>query len=220
MLRSCYEEIRQTGWQTVLCDQIGESSVSALTPYVYLPGKGRVILAVPHSLVHRRGDMQKRAEEESALLALTLHRICGVGIFVRSNGEEDPNFDRQSSYRDALADIMRQSNCRMLLDLHEMHAARPATLCIGTGHGQNLCGRGELPALLQASALDCGISPVTFDTPFAADLPETVSADLSRRTGIPCIQLEFSTRLLYPAYPDYAPERAILFLKKAVEMSL
>lgn len=220
MLRRCFEEIRRIGWQTVLRGEIGISAERNLPPHVYLPGTGSVLLSVPHALIHRRGDLQKRAEEECAVLALTLHRVCGVGVFIRSGGDEDPNFERHSLYRDALADTVRGAGCRMLLDLHEMHSARPAALCIGTGYGRNLRGKSELPDTLREAALACGIAPVSLDTPFAALRPETVSADLAERTGIPCVQLEFSSRLLYPAYPDYAPERAILFLQKAVEMSL
>ncbi len=184
--------------------------------FVLLPGRGTVMLSAPHAVVQTRNGGLKQAERYTGMLCLLLNRRYGVPcIYKAHHMRDDANHDAQSPYRDALCEQIQHSGARCVLDLHQLAPRRPMALCIGTGHGRNLCGLTAAPEQIRQIFERHALTPVTVDDPFSASAPYTVSATVAR-LGVPALQLELNTRFLLEGYPDEQFENVLAALHEAV----
>lgn len=162
-----------------------------------LSGKGPVMLSAPHAVVQTRNGRIKQAERYTGMLCRLIHQHTGCScIYKARHMQDDANYDEQSPYRDALCAYIKQHPVSYLLDLHQLAPSRSMDLCIGTGHGSNLCGCDKAPEVIIKAFAARGFEHITVDDPFSASGKHTVSASVAAACGITTVQLELNTRLL------------------------
>lgn len=169
-----------------------------------MDGVGKVMVSAPHSVEQTRNGRIKYGEFQTGVLARVLHDTlnCPV-IFKTYNCGDDANYDEVSPYKEALCEYVDQHRIGFLLDLHQLAPWRKENVDIGTGFGNNISGFPEALPIVYNRFLLKNISELTVDHPFDASFPYTVSAYVSSKCGIPCIQIELNTRLLCEDYEDY-----------------
>ena len=82
--------------------------------------------------------------------------------------DDDPNNSSNSPYRDALATYVKETGAVAVVDLHQMVTTYEMLIELGTGRGENICGREGLVRGVVACFVDRGIVPVDVDSLFAA----------------------------------------------------
>lgn len=189
---------------------IGEVMLSGNPPYRFLPGSRGVIFSAPHSVVHVRGGRLKAAELDTGTMARLLNSRHGFPVLYKTGDvDDDPNNSSNSPYRDALATYVKETGAVAVVDLHQMVTIYEMLIELGTGRGENICGREGLVRGVVACFVDRGIVPVDVDSLFAASGSNTVSADISHRCGIPCFQVEMNSRLFLPRCAEYAEDETL-----------
>ncbi len=177
-------------------------------PFLIKPGTIPVMVSAPHSVKQTRNGKTKSAEYETGTLALLLNEQGHCPCIVKTrNSNDDANFDAVSTYKDALAEYIRENDIRYLIDLHQMAITRGELIDIGTGRGRNIHGRTGLAEEIKRLFLQQGIPSVNIDSVFRALNKNTVSATISRTCHIPCFQIEMNSRLLRTEYPAYCFEK-------------
>lgn len=179
------------------------SPLHAEDPLVIAPDAGRgsglaphVLVSAPHSAPHERGDRLLPPEYGTGALAVMLARTLGCAALCKTAQAGDANWDAESPYRDRACELVREHGIRALIDLHQMRAERPQSFEVGSGHGANVLGRRDLVDTVAGGLEAAELGPVVVDGLFSASKPVTVSASVSRRCQIPCIQIEINSGLV------------------------
>ncbi len=172
--------------------------------FVLLEGTCPVMLSAPHAVEHVREGKVRYQEPQTADLAKALHaRLDCPIIYKTANEGDDANYDAVSPYKQVLAEYIREKDIQLLLDLHQMAGFRQEQICIGTGRFANIsdkCFVERCVEIFQAK----GLKHVSVDAPFAATYPYTVSSQIHRECGVPCIQIEVNSNLLMEGQKEYA----------------
>lgn len=170
-----------------------------------LTGRVPVLVSAPHATRHWRRSAWKREDEYTAAIAHWLHDTAGVhALYPTTRITPDPHDDAdRGHYKALLADLVREHEIRLVLDLHGARGDRDFALALGTIHGQT-CPPYE-PVIVDAFAaegfrLDSG--GTSLDR-LALNLPRyaggtrmpTVTRYVWRRLGIPAAQLEINAWL-------------------------
>ena len=164
-----------------------------------LHGTGCVMISAPHSVEQTRNGAIKFAEPQTGVLARMLHDSLGCPVIYQTkNCGDDANYDMESPYKQALADYVRQNGIRFVLDLHQLARTRDVQINIGTGRYKNVSDQRQIDAAVAVFETR-GIGKILIDTPFAAACPNTVSSYISTACGIPCMQIEMHSLLLWPS---------------------
>ena len=102
-------------------------------------GQGAVIISAPHSTEQTRNGKMKYAEPQTGALAQLLHDKLGCHVIYKTkNCNDDANFDKVSSYKQALCDYVKDKKIAFLLDLHQLSPTRRVGVNIGTGKYKNI----------------------------------------------------------------------------------
>ncbi|QQE80323.1 hypothetical protein [Alicyclobacillus sp. SO9] len=97
-----------------------------------------VIVSASHAVSQWREDKIKRGEFRTGPISLWLHQTTNChAIYKTKNKMDDANFDKRSTYRDALIQHIQANSVQYLLDLHMMHPSRHSGIDIGTANGRN-----------------------------------------------------------------------------------
>ena len=168
-----------------------------------LKGNGVVMVSAPHSAEQLRKGRKKYGEYLTGVLVNMIHdRIDCPIIFKTKNCSDDANFDEKCRYKRKLSRFVKKNGIRYLIDLHQMNTEREELIDIGTGYGKNVEADPGFVEKVMSCFTEKGVDGVFVDEPFAAIHPFTVSSYISRECGIPCIQIEFNTRLLSKRYKE------------------
>lgn len=183
-----------------------------------LDGKLNVMVSAPHCVSQTRNGREKVAEVYTGVLAKLLNEeiSCPV-IYKTKNAGDDANYDKSSPYKDELRDYVKEHRIGFLLDLHELSPVRKIMIDIGTGNFKNIRDRDRAivnQILYSFGKYKTGI--IQLDSPFAGAYHHTVSSTIHRKCGIPCIQLELNSRLLYNSYKEFHFDGVFLALKETV----
>lgn len=182
--------------------------------FVLRKGEGTVMISAPHSAEQTRNGRKKYGEYLTGVLINMLYDELGCPvIYKEKNCGDDANYDEKCRYKKALTKYVKKNGVRYLLDLHQMNPGREEMIDIGTGYGKNIESEPKLAERIKASFESAGFKMVTIDEPFAAIHPFTVSSFTSRECGIPCIQIEFNTRLLSKRYNECRFEEVLEVMK-------
>lgn len=171
--------------------------------FVISGGSGCVMISAPHSAEQLRNGKKKYGEYLTGVLSNMLHDRCGCPVICKHKYcKDDANRDEKCRYKSALKKYVKKHGIKYLFDLHQMNPERAEMIDIGTGYGKNITANPRIADMVKAAFIEKGFDSVTIDEPFAAVHPFTVSAYISRECGIPCVQIEFNTRLLSKRYPE------------------
>ena len=172
--------------------------------YEILTGTCPVMISAPHSVSQTRNGKRKPAEPYTGALAKMLHDELSCSVICKTrNLKDDANYDKNSPYKNDLAEYVQQNGIKCVIDLHQLSDSRNvinAMIDIGTNWMKNLKNTlTPLNIILEAfSKRNLGILQI--DKPFAASGEYTVSAFISSSCRIPCVQLEINSGLLRPAF--------------------
>ena len=162
------------------------------------------MFSAPHCLPQRRDGKTKFAEPETGVLALLLHDSLNCPIIYSTSEIGDANYDMEHPYKQVLISYLNEHNdVKLLIDLHQLSPSRSTLIDIGTGEGNNLCGKDEIASMVSSAFKKRNFSDVEIDYPFKSSKPYTISSFISKCCNIPCIQVEINSRLVMPEYEDY-----------------
>lgn len=178
----------------------------AVDPFTWLDGNSGIVFSAPHNVEQYRDGTIKKAEPNTGPIVIEMNRKHGCPCIYRTAyGLSDPNYDRESEYRDFLIKKIEGQKSTILLDLHQMDSSREMDICIGTGRGRNILGRHDIAEILKEAFVKNNIRNVTIDDPFPASYRFTVSSVVSRSCSIPSVQIEMNAGL----FTDDAKERRV-----------
>ena len=160
-------------------------------------GINRIMFSAPHAVEQLREGQIKGFEPHTGMLVEALVNQGCCGIIKTANDNDDANYDPVNPYKDELKRFIDGKGVRVLFDIHELAPEREMDVCIGTGLGANLCGRGDIVELVKECFLEQGIDRITVDEPFAAAYENTVSAFVARECQIPAIQIELNCSMFF-----------------------
>lgn len=153
----------------------------------WLPGPGRVLISAPHTVNHLRDGRPKIADRYSGAIARLVQRLTGNPAILRTRGPAgDPNWDRESAYKDEIAIRAARGEIIAVIDIHGAAREHPFALALGTA------GRGGVwsRSLAELARERIGGRVWLDGDYFTASHPGTVTWLVARRLGIPAIQIE------------------------------
>ena len=194
-----------------------EKAITSSDGEVYLKGECPVLVTAPHATAHIRMGKLKRQEFYTGALAAMLHNTLGSSaLYTNALTDIDPNYYDESSFKARLAEILKDSGVKILIDLHGTGPGREAEIFPGMGEGREfLLGNGQYFDALTHDSEPLGITIGSEDV-FPAARQMTVAKFAARNFGVPSIQLEIVREL---RKPDSMPEdfvRLTNFLKEFV----
>lgn len=107
-------------------------------PFIYVAGSRPVLVSAPHGASHRRENHYKEEDEYTAALARLLGQRTGAHVlYAWALSDSDPNWDRESPYKDALRRIVREQAVGFVVDLHGMSNRHKFGIAVGTIDGRS-----------------------------------------------------------------------------------
>lgn len=137
-----------------------EPPVNGGPPFHHQPGQLPVLLSAPHGALHRRGDRYKREDEYTSALARLLGERTGAHVlYTFARSDDDPNYNRDSPYKDALARLVAAHDIRFIIDLHGMSDRHKFGIAVGTMRGDSCLPQHR--ATIMTSFQDGGFQQAT-----------------------------------------------------------
>lgn len=113
-------------------------------PFRYMSGTLPVLLSAPHGAAHRRDGRYKQEDEYTTAFARLLAERTGAHvIYAFARSEDDPNWDRVSPYKAALAERVTRHGIRFVIDIHGMSNRHKFGIAVGTMCGASCRRRHE-----------------------------------------------------------------------------
>lgn len=191
-------------------------SIEQTYSHKLISGKRKIMISAPHSVSQTRNGVIKYAEPQTGVLAKLLHDEldCPV-IFKTKNCGDDANFDEHSHYKDDLVNYIINNGIKFLIDLHLLAPNRIEQIDIGTGKLKNISDFNLINIFLR-SFTQRKIGIVQIDTPFGATYPFTISSYIAQICGIPCVQLEINSALVWLGHEGCVIDEIFNSLKEIV----
>lgn len=123
-------------------------------PFRYVAGTLPVLVSAPHGAAHRRNGRYKQEDEYTAAIARLLAERTGAHvIYTFALSDNDPNWDRESPYKNSLADLVAGHGIRFVADIHGMSDRHKFGIAVGTMSGASCRRRHEatIIEILQAA---------------------------------------------------------------------
>ncbi|MGP1404313.1 MAG: hypothetical protein ACTTKY_09175 [Catonella sp.] len=164
--------------------------------FILEDGIYKVLLSAPHSVSQLRNGKIKAPESRTGTIIILLRERLGTPIIYKTRNENnDANFDEKSNYRDELIDFLKNKKIGCVLDFHISAPSRPYSVEVGTGYGENICGRKDLQEII-TEGLKKTYNEITVDSIFPASNPNTVSASVGNKAKIPAFQIEINWNVI------------------------
>lgn len=209
-----------------------ETAVSYITlppdgerPFTYQSGTVPILISAPHATAHQRRQHIKREEGFTGAMAQFLTETMGVhALYSRYRSLDDPNWDRQSPYKQYLQEIVQTEGIRFVLDLHGMSNKHKIGLALGTMNGRS-CPDQEsliLQTVQQQFQQTNQTSAKTYSelhwdhfvlnhSRFTGGLSSyTITRFASRQLGVPALQIELCSAMRVVARRPYTNSAAPL----------
>ncbi len=163
--------------------------------YIIQKGNINILLSAPHCVNHLREGRIKSREINTDTLLKEIYKVKKVNIIYKTESlNEDANYDEKSVYKEACEKFVKENNIKFFIDIHGMSYKRKEDICIGTGRGRNIYNKTDIVDNIENKFKDFGYEYVTIDNPFSAVNRNCVSSYISRKCGIPAVQIEINTR--------------------------
>lgn len=181
-----------------------EKAISSSSGLIYLKGDIPVLVTAPHSTAHMRLGKLKRQEFYTGALAAMLHNSARChAMYTNALSDIDPNYYDESQFKQRLAEILTESDIKLLIDLHGTGPGREADIFPGIGvEREFLLGNGSVMNALKSASENYGIV-IGGEDVFPAARQMTVTKYAARKHGVPSIQLEIVREL---RKPDSSPK--------------
>ena len=127
-------------------------------------GRVPVLVSAPHACMHQREGVVKMQEEYTGALAYYLAEQCGChAIATQFKTDEDPNWQTQSDYKNAIRQLASETEIRLLIDLHGMTNRYHMGVALGTIHGKSCDVNDVLPHFIEAGFKETAADDLTPD---------------------------------------------------------
>ncbi len=169
-----------------------------------IKGEFPIILSAPHCVNQIREGKLKGAEGETgAIVQLLAEKMNCYAIYKTYTNNDDANYDiEKNPYKDEIVKLIKEENIKLLIDFHGSNYNSPFDVEIGTGKGKNIQFKYELVDLLKKCLERSDIPNIVVDKKFLAISEHTISRSISKKSNIPCIQLEINGRYRYIEHLD------------------
>ncbi len=161
-----------------------------------LEGINTIILTAPHSVSQLREGKIKAGEFRTGPIVKILGQMSQCHIaFKTKNLGDDANYNPKCNFKDDLINYVKDKGIKLVLDFHISRPEREFSIDIGTGRGANIDNREDILHCIKEH-LETKYENIKTDEVFSAKYPHTVSATVSRETGIPAFQIEINWNLI------------------------
>lgn len=165
-------------------------------PVVYIEGTSPFVITVPHAVKHIRAGSPKDAEIYTGALAKWLHEETGAHIIYSSRMTDDPHDNRNSAFKDTLADVVNSHGVEMVIDLHGASGDRNFDLDIGTMNGESISR--QVMGHLRNSMSEAGVADIKENHTFTAESPLTITNYAYTELQVPAVQIEINQQFRDP----------------------
>jgi N-formylglutamate amidohydrolase len=129
-------------------------------PFRHEPGRLPLLVSAPHGAAHRRDGRYKQEDAYTAAFARLVAERAGAHVlYAFARSESDPNWDRESPYKDALRELAAAHDIRFVIDIHGMSDRHKFGIAVGTMCGASCRRRHE--ALIVATLAAAGFVQAT-----------------------------------------------------------
>lgn len=102
-------------------------------PFIHEPGQLPVLLSAPHGAAHQRNGRYKQEDEYTAAVARLVAAETGAHVlYSYALSDSDPNWDRESPYKQCLRSLVAQYGIGFVLDIHGMSNLHRIGVAVGT----------------------------------------------------------------------------------------
>ncbi len=178
-----------------------------------LSGKISVLLSAPHSVNQLRNEEVRDAEKFTGGLVRYLSNSTGSYAIFEMFTHADPDYDEKHYYKDAIINLVKQNNIKLLIDIHSSIQSRPYDVDVAINGGINIQNNKELPDKLINLGYKYSIK-VMIDEMFKADKEFMISNIVARECNIPCIELEINELYLDPIDNPIKFDRLVKFIEE------
>lgn len=162
-----------------------------------LDGKLPILLSAPHAVRQLRNGQVKFADTLTGPIVEFLCEKSGANGIVRTcNMEDDPNSENTGyglEYKKAILGLAVRKNIKCMIEMHGCADNQVFDIDIGTNNGINIQRNQELMGIIYEQLVLVGRTRI--DHVYSAAKDTTVCNYISKRTEIPCFQIEVSTSL-------------------------
>ena len=160
-----------------------------------IEGKRKILVSAPHAVNHfREGKLLFRETLTGAIVQKIAADKEVWGIYKNNNLNDDANYDllEENEYKKKIVEIIKESNIKILLDIHGCKKEREFNVELGTAEGFNLCKRKDILNSLINILKKNKINNIEVDTKFKAGTYHTISYTIAKELKIPAIQIEIN----------------------------
>lgn len=160
-------------------------------------GRLPILLSAPHAVKQNRNGVVKGADAITGSIVEFLCERTGANGIVRTfNLQDDPNFENVGNsleYKKAILKLVKQNNISCIIDVHGCSNDHPFDIDIGTNNEINIMGFNNFLNIIYENLSTIGHTVI--DKEFKASQPTTISNYISKKSNIPCFQIELSSSL-------------------------
>jgi hypothetical protein len=129
-------------------------------PFRHMLGRLPILISAPHGAAHLRdGQIKQEDEYTAAFVRLVAERTGAHSLYTWAQSDGDPNWDRQSPYKDFLQRIVTEHDIQFVLDIHGMSNRHKFGIAVGTICGVSCPQHHE--ALITEALIAEGFQPIT-----------------------------------------------------------
>ncbi|HOZ54393.1 MAG TPA: hypothetical protein PKY25_03610 [Bacilli bacterium] len=180
-----------------------------------LSGDVNILLSAPHSVNQIRNEEVRDAEKFTGGLVRYLSNSTSSYAIFEMFTHADPDYDASHYYKDAVVNLVKQNDIKLLLDIHSSLQTRPYDIDVAINGGINIQSNNNLTEKLVNLGYKYSIK-VVIDVIFKADKEQMISNKVAKECNIPCIELEINELYLDPIDNPIKFERLVKFLEEFI----
>lgn len=184
---------------------------------MFLRGEIPILVTASHATAHLRMNKLKIEERYTGAISVILHTLTGChALYTHWASETDPNFYDDAPFKKKLEGIVKGFGIRLVLDIHGTTIEGGGDIYPGVGNeGEFLLGRDLYLKKLEESVKADGLTPGGLHV-FPASRQMTITKFVSRRFGIPAMQIEIDSRNRHPESNPFRFKRLVGSLSRFV----
>lgn len=161
-----------------------------------ITGNIPILISAPHSVRQIRNGKIKEKDAYTGAIAIELQKQTNCYcIYKTKNNNDDANYDIENNpYKQEILKIINENQIKLLLDIHGASDKHGFGVDIATGEKENLNNNEYLLKLLEETLKKHDIENVEIDTIFKAKSIHTICRTISKKTSIPCIEIEIAKK--------------------------
>ena len=166
------------------------------TNYSVINGKIPILLSAPHAVRSFKNGSLKEADVLTGPIVEFLCKETGANGIIRTyNLQDEPNSSNigySLRYKEAILDLVDRNDIKCMIDIHGCHERHPFDFEIGTNNGLNINNMNNfLDTICEGFAT---IGETVVDKKFKASLETNICNYISKKSRIPCFQVEINSK--------------------------